>query len=79
MEKEQYRNTNSGQRISHLCFSVPSAGTLKKQSHIQCINHVLYDAAAPNVGKGRQPAPYGVLDFRLGKQNAFIYARSLFV
>lgn len=66
MEKEQFRGANVANKISHLCFSVPSSANIRKQSHIQCINNNLYDANPNFVGKGRKPAPFGVLDFRLG-------------
>ena len=72
MEKEQFRGTNIGHKISHLCFSVPSTIALKRQSHIQCINHGLYDKNPDFNSKGRKPAAYGVLDFRLGEHFTYV-------
>ena len=66
MEKEQFRGTNAGHRISHLCFGVPDPLTIRRHSHLQCINNSLYDSSQ-SVGKNRKPAPYGVLDNRLGE------------
>ncbi|KAI1301533.1 DNA-directed RNA polymerase III subunit RPC1 [Halotydeus destructor] len=66
MEKEQFRGSNIGQKISHLCFSVPSSLVIKKQAQIHCINNRLYEVNPAVVSKGRVPANYGVLDCRLG-------------
>ena len=63
MEKEQYRNTFYGMKITDLAFSVPNSQDIRKQSHIQCINTHLYSASEKNCKK---PATYGVLDLRLG-------------
>ncbi len=63
MEKEQYRGSNVGMKISELSFSIPNAVDIRKQSHIQCINKMLYDSSA---GKSRKPSQFGVLDTRLG-------------
>jgi hypothetical protein len=63
MEKEQYRGCNVGLKISQLSFSIPNAIDLRKQSHIQCINKMLYDSST---GKSRKPSHFGVLDTRLG-------------
>ncbi|CAG2111312.1 unnamed protein product, partial [Medioppia subpectinata] len=63
MEKEQYRGCSVGVKLSELAFSIPNARDVRKQSHIQCINKMLYDS---NAGKTRKPAVYGVLDTRLG-------------
>jgi len=63
MEKEQYRNTFYGMKITDLSFSVPNSQDLRKQSHIQCINTHLYSANEKN---SKKPAPYGVLDLKLG-------------
>lgn len=65
MEKEQYRGTNFGMKISHLCFGVPTAIDVRKQSHIQCINKTLYESS---MGRSRKPFPFGVLDTRLGNE-----------
>lgn len=65
MEKEQYRSSNVGMKLCELSFSIPNALDVRKQSHIQCINKMLYDS---NAGKTRKPAPFGVLDTRLGIQ-----------
>lgn len=70
MEKEQFRGTNAGNRISHLCFGVPNPHVIRRQSHIQCINSSLYDSSQ-SVGKNRKPAAFGVLDNRLGQYLSF--------
>ncbi|RWS14621.1 DNA-directed RNA polymerase III subunit RPC1-like protein, partial [Dinothrombium tinctorium] len=66
MEKEQYRSSNHGMQLSHLCFSVPNSVQLRKLSHIQCVNKTLYETGASAAGKGKKPGPFGVLDYRLG-------------
>ncbi|XP_074596921.1 RNA polymerase III subunit A isoform X2 [Brevipalpus obovatus] len=69
MEKEQYRESRHGLKISHLSFAVPSSGTILKQSVLNCVNKTLYND--PSVGQSKRncAAPYGVLDPRLGDQN----------
>jgi hypothetical protein len=63
MEKEQFRGCDVGVKLSELSFNIPNAIDVRKQSHIQCINKMLYDS---NAGKSRKPAVFGVLDTRLG-------------
>lgn len=63
MEKEQFRNSFYGMKITDLTFSVPNSQDLRKAGHIQCINTHLYSASEKN---SKKPATYGVLDLRLG-------------
>lgn len=65
MEKEQYRESRQGLKISHLCFGIPSSFQIQKQSQIQCVNKTLYDDTISS--KKNKSAAYGVLDHRLGE------------
>ncbi|XP_015787485.1 DNA-directed RNA polymerase III subunit RPC1 [Tetranychus urticae] len=66
MEKEQYRESRQGLKISHLCFGIPSSFQIQKQSQLQCVNKTLYDDAISSKGSKNKAAPYSVLDTRLG-------------
>jgi DNA-directed RNA polymerase len=66
MEKEQYRESSYGLKISQLCFGVTSALQIRKQSHIECVNKTLYDDGITRINSKTKTAPYGVLDYRLG-------------
>lgn len=61
MPKEQYRETDVAKKISHVTFSVDSASDIQQAAHIQVITKNLYTQEG-----ARQPAPYGVLDRRMG-------------
>lgn len=65
MEKEQFRGSQVGSKITKMCFRVASAPTIRQQSHIQCINNSLYENTQ-QIGQARKPASFGVLDHRLG-------------
>lgn len=60
MEKEQYRNTFYGMKLSDLVFTVPTAQDIRKQGQINCVNKLLYNNGS------KRPATNGVLDLRLG-------------
>ncbi|KAL4713066.1 hypothetical protein ACJJTC_001120, partial [Scirpophaga incertulas] len=61
MPKEQYRETYVGRKISHVTFNVDSASDIQQAAHIQVITKTLYAQDGHRV-----PAPYGVLDRRMG-------------
>jgi DNA-directed RNA polymerase III subunit RPC1 len=60
MEKEQYRSTFYGMKLSDLVFTVPTAQDIRKQGQINCFNKLLYNNGS------KKPAANGVLDLRLG-------------
>ena len=66
MEKEQYRESTHGLKVSQLCFGVSSAHQIRKQSHVDCVNKTLYDDGINRNNKKTKTASYGVLDYRLG-------------
>ncbi|KAF9412429.1 hypothetical protein HW555_009098 [Spodoptera exigua] len=61
MPKEQYRETYVGRKISHVTFNVDSPAAIQQAAHIQVITKNLYAQDGQRV-----PAPYGVLDRRMG-------------
>lgn len=67
MEKEQYRESKKGLKISHLSFQIPNMYNIQRQSHLHCVNKTLYDDTQGGQVKRNRAAPFGVLDARLGK------------
>jgi len=59
--KEQYREADTSQRISHVCFGMQTPGEIQKAAHIQVVVKNLY-----NQDSGRTPVQYGALDNRMG-------------
>lgn len=66
MEKEQYRESKKGLKISHLSFQVPNKYNIQRQSHLHCVNKTLYDDSLTGQAKRNRAVPFGVLDPRLG-------------
>ena len=60
MEKEQFRSTFYGMKLSNVVFTVPNAQDIRKEGHINCVNKLLYNNGS------KRPATNGVLDLRLG-------------
>ncbi|XP_033840470.1 DNA-directed RNA polymerase III subunit RPC1 isoform X2 [Periophthalmus magnuspinnatus] len=61
MVKEQFRETDVAQKISHICFGMMSSGQMRRQAHIQVVSKNLYSQDTR-----RSPLPHGVLDHRMG-------------
>jgi len=59
--KEQYRESDTSHRISHVCFGMQNAGEIQKAAHIQVVAKNLYNQDA-----GRTAVQYGALDNRMG-------------
>uniref|UniRef100_A0A8C9XYM3 DNA-directed RNA polymerase subunit n=1 Tax=Sander lucioperca TaxID=283035 RepID=A0A8C9XYM3_SANLU len=61
MVKEQFRETDVAQKISHICFGIKSAEQMRQQAHIQVVSKNLYSQDTKHT-----PLSYGVLDHRMG-------------
>ncbi|KAA8581469.1 hypothetical protein FQN60_003050 [Etheostoma spectabile] len=61
MVKEQFRETDVAQKISHICFGIKSAEQIRQQAHIQVVSKNLYSQDTKHT-----PLSYGVLDHRMG-------------
>ncbi|CAG04806.1 unnamed protein product, partial [Tetraodon nigroviridis] len=61
MVKEQFRETDVAQKISHICFGMKSAEQMRQQAHIQVVSKNLYSQDTAHT-----PLAYGVLDHRMG-------------
>lgn len=63
MPKEQYRSTGETVEVRQMAFGVHTPDEIGAMSHIRCVNKSLYNQ---DQSKGRQAAPFGVLDPKLG-------------
>ncbi|XP_022661232.1 DNA-directed RNA polymerase III subunit RPC1-like isoform X1 [Varroa jacobsoni] len=66
MPKEQYRSTGETVEVRQMAFGVHTPDEIGAMSHIRCVNKSLYNQ---DQSKGRQAAPFGVLDPKLGTSN----------
>ena len=61
MVKEQFRESDLGHKISHVCFGMQDSAEVQKAAQIQVVAKNLY-----NQDLDRSSVPYGVLDNRMG-------------
>ena len=61
MVKEQYRESDTGHRISRVCFGIQTPHEIERAGHIQVVGKNFY-----NEDTERSPILYGVLDNRMG-------------
>lgn len=64
MVKDQFREANIGNVISHVQFTPFSPKDIAKQATLQVVNRNLY---LPDTA--HKPCPYGVLDHKLVKKH----------